>query len=260
MSLRAKIVQMDNLDWLKREAKLGNKYPLVYVDPLYDTKRIMFEGDFWFDDDVPDYMAFMTERLQLAYAILEPTGSLLVHCDQVWGHYLKVLMDRIFGRASFMNEIIWAWDYGQRATKLWPAKHNTIFWYAKNPKSYCFNGDECDRIEYMAPKMCGEAKAANGKLPTDVWWMTIVSPISYERLGYPTQKPINLLNRIVKVHSNPGDTVVDFFGGSGTTADSALLNGRNTVYVDQSAQAVYVATKRIKDRHPNVLLEIENGN
>jgi site-specific DNA-methyltransferase (adenine-specific) len=193
-----------------------------------------------------------------AYRVLAPAGSLFFHIDYREVHYCKVMLDGIFemkdkggslragsGRECFQNEIIWAYDYGARATKRWPAKHDSILWYTKDPKRYTFNLGESDRIPYMAPGLVGAEKAARGKTPTDVWWHTIVSPTGKEKTGYATQKPLGILERIVRVHSNPGELVLDFFAGSGTAGEAALRNGRAFCMVDQSAEAIQVMEKRL---------------
>ncbi|MDE1177855.1 MAG: site-specific DNA-methyltransferase [Edaphobacter sp.] len=156
------------------------------------------------------------------------------------------MLDEIFGRASFQNEIIWAYDYGARSKQKWPAKHDNILWYSKDPKRYTFNLDASDRIPYMAPGLVGAAKAARGKTPTDVWWHTIVSPTGKEKTGYATQKPLGVLERMVKVHSNPGDTVLDFFAGSGTAGEAAAKHGRNFVMIDKNRDAVRLMKRRLK--------------
>jgi len=198
-----------------------------------------------YDDRYPDYLAFLEPRLREAHRVLAPTGSLFLHIDYREAHYCKILLDEIFGRASFMNEIIWAYDYGARSKRKWPAKHDTIFWYAKDPGAYTFNFDEMDRIPYMAPGLVGREKAARGKTPTDVWWHTIVSPTGGEKTGYPTQKPLGVLERIVKVHSNRGDAVLDFFAGSGTTGEAAARHGRHYILVDSNPEAAQVMAKRL---------------
>lgn len=164
-----------------------------------------------YSDIFDDYLMFIEPRLIEAYRILKKNGSLFFHIDYREVHYCKILLDIIFGRESFMNEIIWAFDYGARSKTKWPVKHNTILWYAKDPNDYQFHLDECDRIAYMAPELVGEEKASKGKTPTDTWWHTIVSPNGKEKTGYPTQKPRGVIDRIVKVHSSKGDTIIDFF-------------------------------------------------
>ena len=166
-------------------------------------------------------MAFIEPRLMEAHRILAPDGSLFLHIDYREAHYCKVMLDALFGRECFLNEIIWAYDYGGRPKNRWPAKHDSLLWYVSDPERYTFNYEAIDRIPYMAPGLVGAEKAARGKTPTDVWWQTIVPTNGRERTGYPTQKPIAILDRIVKVHSNPGDLVMDFFAGSGTTGEAA---------------------------------------
>lgn len=170
---------------------------------------------------------------------------MFVHLDFREVHYVKVLMDSLFGRSSFINEIIWAYDYGARTKKRWPPKHDNILFYAKNPNCYTFNFDAMDRIPYMAPGLVTAEKAARGKTPTDTWWHTIVTTNGRERTGYPTQKPLGILRRLVAVHSSAGDTVLDFFAGSGTTGEAALLQGRNAVLVDDHADALRVMEERL---------------
>jgi len=161
-----------------------------------------------------------------------------------------VLLDSIFGRESFINEIIWAYDYGARATKRWSPKHDNILWYAKDPDNYTYRYDDIDRIPYMAPGLVGPEKAERGKTPTDTWWNTIVSPNGKEKTGYPTQKPLAIINRIVKVHSNPGDRVLDFFAGSGTIGESAVRLGRSAVLVDNNDEAINVMAHRLDFARP----------
>jgi site-specific DNA-methyltransferase (adenine-specific) len=165
-------------------------------------------------------------------------------------HYVKILLDEIFGRVSFMNEIVWSYDYGGRPKRRWPSKHDVIFWYAKDPENYVFEYDAIDRIPYMAPSLVGAEKAARGKTPTDVWWNTIVPTTSKERTGYPTQKPLSVLERIVCVHSVPGDTVLDFFAGSGTTGEAAAKHGRGFVLIDENVEAIEVMRVRLSAYSP----------
>lgn len=198
-----------------------------------------------YSDSFDDYMGFLDPRLREAHRLLKPDGSLFFHIDYREVHYCKVLLDSIFGRASFQNEIIWAYDYGARTKKKWPAKHDNILWYSKDPEDYVFNYDEMDRIPYMAPGLVGPEKAARGKTPTDSWWHTIVSPNGKEKTGYPTQKPRGLLDRFVKVHSNPGDSLLDFFAGSGSFGESAIVHGRNVTLIDSNTDAIDVMLNRM---------------
>ena len=171
-----------------------------------------------------------------------------VHLDYREVHYVKLMLDEIFGRASFINEIVWAYDYGARTKKRWPAKHDNILFYVKDPSNYVFNAEEVDRIPYMAPGLVGPEKAARGKLPTDTWWHTIVSPNGKEKTGYPTQKPLGILRRIVQASSRPGDVTLDFFGGSGTTGAAALELGRRFILVDENPEAMAVMARRFAGR------------
>jgi site-specific DNA-methyltransferase (adenine-specific) len=209
----------------------------------YRTERVEEAGGY--GDRFEDFLGFLRPRLEEARRVLSATGSLFFHIDYREVHYCKVMLDEIFGRQCFQNEIIWAYDYGARAKRRWPAKHDNILWYTRDPELYTFHLDECDRIPYMAPGLVGAEKAARGKTPTDVWWHTIVSPTGREKTGYATQKPLGILERIVKVHSSPGDLVVDFFAGSGTTGEAAARNGREFLLVDESAEAISVMESRL---------------
>jgi site-specific DNA-methyltransferase (adenine-specific) len=211
----------------------------------FDTTRV---GSQAFSDSFDDYLGFLEPRLSEARRVLSPTGSLFVHLDAREVHYVKVALDGLFGRGSFMNEIIWAYDYGARSTRKWSAKHDTILWYAKDPTSYTFQPAESDRLPYMAPGLVTPEKRARGKLPTDTWWQTIVSPTGKEKTGYPTQKPLAILERIVKVHSRPGDKLLDFFAGSGSFGDAADRHGREVTLVESNAQAIRIMKKRFAGR------------
>ncbi len=196
-------------------------------------------------DAFDDYTGFLRPRMLEARRILTATGSLFLHVDPREVHYAKVMLDEVFGRTCFQNEIIWAYDYGARATKRWPAKHDNLLWYTRDPERYTFELEQTDRIAYMAPALVGAEKAARGKTPTDVWWHTIVSPTGKEKTGYPTQKPLGILERIVRVHSRPGERVLDFFAGSGTTGVAARKHGRRFLLVDESEEAVRVMEQRL---------------
>ena len=189
-------------------------------------------------------MAFLEPRLRQAQRLLAPHGTIYCHLDCREVHYVKVLLDGIFGRERFLNEIIWAYDYGGRSARRWPAKHDNILVYVKDPERYTFNAGTIDRIPYMAPDLVGEEKAARGKLPTEVWWHTIVPTNGRERTGYPTQKPLGILRRIVAASSNPGDLVLDFFAGSGTTGAACLELGRRFTLIDNNSQAMQVMARR----------------
>ena len=191
------------------------------------------------------YLQFLRPRFEEAYRVLHQHGSFFLHIDYREVHYCKVMLDEIFGRESFMNEIIWAYDFGGRPKTRWPAKHDNLLWYAKTPARYTFNFDEMDRIPYMAPGLVGKEKAARGKTPTDVWWHTIVATNGGEKTGYPTQKPLGILNRIVKVHSLPGDTLLDCFAGSGTLGEAAAMHNRSSILVDNNIPAMQAMMERL---------------
>ena len=208
----------------------------------YDVERISSHG---YTDAFDDFEAFLMPRIAAALRCLTPDGSLFVHLDAREVHYVKVALDRLLGRASFMNEIIWAYDYGGRPKNRWPPKHDTLLWYARDPDAYVFDFDAMDRIPYMAPGLVTKEKAERGKTPTDVWWHTIVPTNGREKTGYPTQKPLGILERVVKVHTQPGDVVLDFFAGSGTTGDAAARNGRSFVLIDDQPAAVQLMASRL---------------
>lgn len=263
-----KIYFADNLEVLR--ALPSESVDLIYIDPPFNTgkvqkrtqlktvrsaegDRVGFQGRRYktivlgskrFCDLFDDYLAFLEPRLTEAYRVLAPHGSFYFHLDYREVHYCKVLLDTIFGRECFLNEIIWAYDYGGRPKNRWPPKHDNILLYVKNPSHYVFNARDIERIPYMAPGLVGSEKAARGKLPTDTWWHTIVPTNSREKTGYPTQKPLGILRRIVQASSRPGAVVLDFFAGSGTTGVAALELGRRFILVDNNLEALEVMAKR----------------
>lgn len=198
-----------------------------------------------YDDRFDDYWGFLEPRLLEAWRLLADDGTLYLHLDYREAHYAKVLLDALVGRERFLNELIWAYDYGAKTRKRWPTKHDTILVYVKNPQRYWFDSDAVDREPYMAPGLVTPEKAERGKLPTDVWWHTIVPTTGREKTGYPTQKPEGILRRIVQASSRPGDRVLDFFAGSGTTGAVASALGRHAVLVDHNAEAVAVMRERM---------------
>jgi site-specific DNA-methyltransferase (adenine-specific) len=248
-------------------------FTLVYIDPPFNTGRqqqrhetssvraepgaggtVGFKGQSYerirgalkhYDDAFDDYWAFLEPRLVEAWRLLADDGTLYLHLDYREAHYAKVLLDAIFGRDAFLNELIWAYDYGAKSRSRWPTKHDTILVYVKNPKRYYFNSDAVDREPYMAPGLVTPEKVERGKLPTDVWWHTIVSPTGKEKTGYPTQKPVGVLRRIIQASSREGDRVLDFFAGSGTTGAVAAALGREFVLIDQNPEAITVMQKRL---------------
>lgn len=198
-----------------------------------------------YDDRFDDYGDFLMPRLEEAWRLLADDGTLYLHLDYREAHYAKVMLDAVFGRDSFLNELIWAYDYGAKSRSRWPTKHDTILVYVKNPRTYFFDSDEVDREPYMAPGLVTPEKAARGKLPTDVWWHTIVPTTGREKTGYPTQKPEGILRRIIRASSRPGDRVLDLFAGSGTTGAVASALGRDSVLVDDNPEAIRVMRERM---------------
>jgi site-specific DNA-methyltransferase (adenine-specific) len=244
--------------------------PLIYIDPPFNTgkkqartqirtersekgDRVGFQGKRYattkigtmqYHDAFDDYYAFLEERLLEAYRLLTPNGTMYFHIDYREVHYCKIMLDHIFGRECFLNEVIWAYDYGARTKKKWPPKHDNILVYVKDPENYVFNYDDIERIPYMAPGLVGPEKAARGKTPTDTWFHTIVPTNGKERTGYPTQKPMGILKRIIQASSNRGDVVLDFFAGSGTTGDVARQLGRHFILVYNNLEALEVMARR----------------
>ena len=198
-----------------------------------------------YDDRFDDYWAFLEPRLLEAWRLLTPDGTLYLHLDYRESHYAKVLMDALFGRERFLNELIWAYDYGAKTRRRWPTKHDTILVYVKDPARYWFDSESVDREPYMAPGLVTPEKAERGKLPTDVWWHTIVPTAGREKTGYPTQKPEGILRRIIQASTRPGDRVLDFFAGSGTTGAVASALGRDAVLVDDNPDAITVMRARM---------------
>ncbi len=262
------VVHGDNADTLPLLPDAA--FRLIYIDPPFNTGRMQmrqamktvrsltgtrvgFKGQsyetikgtlFGYNDDFEDYWGFLEPRLEEAWRLLTDDGTLYLHLDYREVHYAKVLLDALFGRECFLNEIIWAYDYGGRSRRKWPSKHDTILVYVKDPKQYYFDSDAVDREPYMAPGLVTPEKVALGKLPTDVWWHTIVSPTGREKTGYATQKPEGVLRRVIQASSAPGDWVLDAFAGSGTTGAVASQLGRRFVLVDSHPDAIAVMRQR----------------
>jgi site-specific DNA-methyltransferase (adenine-specific) len=269
---RGLVIEADNLVALRQLP--AESVDLIYIDPPFNTgraqkrhvlktvrdaegDRVGFQGARYrterlaersFADSFDDYLAFLEPRIVEARRVLKATGSFYFHIDYREVHYCKLLIDQVFGRESFLNEIIWAYDYGARTQKRWPAKHDNILFYAKDPERYHFDTAEVERIPYMAPGLVGPEKAARGKLPTDTWWHTIVSPTGKEKLGYPTQKPLGVLARIIAASCPPGGLVLDFFAGSGTSGAAALAAGRRCILIDSHVEAISVMRRRFADQ------------
>ncbi|MGH3472551.1 MAG: DNA-methyltransferase, partial [Nocardioidaceae bacterium] len=263
------VVLGDNADVLP---KLPDQaFQLIYIDPPFNTgkvqqrlmlqtrrsengDRIGFGGRSYvtvetgrksYRDEFDDYLGFIGPRLEEARRLLADDGTLYFHIDYSEAHYCKILLDEIFGRDSFLNEVIWAYDYGGRPKNRWPAKHDTILVYVRDPDRYYFDQDAVERIPYMAPGLVTAEKAERGKVPTDVWWHTIVPTNGKEKTGYPSQKPEGLLRRVVQASSSPDGWVLDFFAGSGTTGAVARELGRRTVLVDNNPEALAVMQLRL---------------
>jgi site-specific DNA-methyltransferase (adenine-specific) len=262
------VIEGDNLQILKSIP--DESFQVIYIDPPFNTgreqsrnttravldesankgfsgkgyKRIL-ENVLAYDDSFADYWEFLFPRLIEAKRLLTKSGTLYLHLDYREAHYAKVLLDGLFGKENFLNEIIWAYDYGGKSKSKWPSKHDTILVYVTDINNYYFNSDAVDREPYMAPGLVTAEKAQRGKLPTDVWWHTIVSPTGKEKTGYPTQKPLGILRRIIQASSEPGDSVLDFFAGSGTTGLAAAELDRYFVLIDQNPEAIRIINQRL---------------
>jgi len=196
-------------------------------------------------DTHADYAAFLRPRLERARELLAAHGTLYVHLDQREAHRVKLMLDEVFGEQAFLNELIWAYDYGGKPRDRWPAKHDTILVYVRTPAGHHFDAEAVDREPYMAPGLAGAEKAARGKRPTSVWWHTIVPTSGRERTGYPTQKPEGIVRRMVQASSRPGGWCLDFFAGSGTLGAVCAALGRRYVLVDSNPEAVAVMAARL---------------
>lgn len=259
----------------------GEPLNLVYIDPPFNTGKVQkrsrmrtiadesgdrtgFAGKRYRTEALPsasyedsfgdDFIGFLRKRITLIHDHLAANGSFFLHLDYREVHYAKVMCDTVFGRNCFQNELIWAYDYGGRPSTRWAPKHDNILWYTKHPTEYAFDLNASDRIPYMAPTLVGAEKAARGKIPTDVWWNTIVSPTGKEKTGYPTQKPRAILDRLVAVHSQPGDLCADFFAGSGTFGETCLALGRRCILVDANEAAIDVMAQRFARHGSEVAL------
>jgi site-specific DNA-methyltransferase (adenine-specific) len=264
----------DNLELLPEFP--DESFQLVYADPPFNTgkeqrrrtlstvadpggDRRGFKGGRYrtrllaessYRDEFEDYLAFLEPRLRELRRLLRPTGTLYFHIDYREAHHCKLLLDEIFGRDRFLNEIVWAYDYGGRPKRRWPAKHDTILVYVKDRERYFFDSEAVEREPYMAPGLVTPEKAARGKLPSDVWWHTIVSPTGKEKTGYPTQKPEGIVRRIVQASTRPGDWCLDPFAGSGTLGAVAEKLGRRYVVIDSNPEAVAVMRRRLAPLSP----------
>jgi len=246
-------------------------FDLVYMDPPFNTGRRQTRrtlsvradnaGDRFgfgerryrsrllatlsYDDAFADYLAFLEPRIRRARSLLAPHGTLYLHIDYREAHYCKLLLDEVFGREAFLNELIWAYDYGGKPRRRWPAKHDTILVYVRTPGAHHFAADAVEREPYMAPGLVSAEKAARGKRPTDVWFHTIVPTAGREKTGYPTQKPEGVLRRIVAASSRPGGWCLDPFAGSGTLGAVCRALGRRFVLIDDNPTAIEVMKARL---------------
>ncbi len=249
-------------------------FDLVYLDPPFNTGRSQDRHTFRvsadeegtrtgfggrryssqllrtlsFEDGYGDYLGFLEPRLERARELLAPHGTLYFHIDYREAHYCKLLLDHIFGREAFLNEIIWSYDYGAKPRRRWPAKHDTILAYVRTPGAHHFDADAVEREPYMAPGLVGPEKAARGKRPTDVWFHTIVATNGHEKTGYPTQKPEGVLRRLVAASARPGGWCLDPFAGSGTLGAVCKALGRRFVLVDSNPVALRVMRERLSAR------------
>jgi site-specific DNA-methyltransferase (adenine-specific) len=266
----------ENLELLPRFA--SDSFQLIYIDPPFNTGRLQsretlrvvadaegertgFQGRRYrtellarssYRDRYEDYLAFLGPRLDQAHRLLAREGTLYFHIDYREAHHCKLLLDEIFTRECFLNEIIWAYDYGARSKRRWPAKHDTILVYVKDASAYFFDADRVDREPYMAPGLITPEKAARGKLPTDVWWHTIVPTNGREKTGYPTQKPEGVIRRMLQASTRPGDWCLDFFAGSGTLGAVAAQLGRRYVLIDSNPEAVSIMRARLAQARAQV--------
>jgi site-specific DNA-methyltransferase (adenine-specific) len=270
-----RILLGDSLELLPGFA--SGSFQLIYIDPPFNTgttqvrrtlravreedgPRVGFQGNRYrtqllaessYRDSFDDYLAFLWPRLEQAHRLLSTEGTLYFHIDYRESHHCKLLLDEIFGRECFLNEIIWAYDYGARTKRRWPAKHDTILVYVKDPAEYLFDTEQVDREPYMAPGLVTPEKVERGKLPTDVWWHTIVATAGREKTGYPTQKPEGIVRRMVQASTRPGDWCLDFFAGSGTLGAVAAKLGRRYVLIDSNPEAVEVMRARLNATLPD---------
>lgn len=270
----SQVIHADNMDVLPQME--SGSVQMIYIDPPFNTgkvqarqriktvrdeegSRVGYQGRRYatelldsssYRDDFDDFLGFLQPRLEEAHRLLHETGTFYFHIDYREAHYCKILLDEIFGRENFLNEIIWAYDYGARSKKKWPAKHDTILVYVKDIKKYYFDSESVDREPYMAPGLVTPEKVAKGKLPTDTWWHTIVPTNGKEKTGYPTQKPEGILRRMIQASTREGDWVLDFFAGSGTTGAVAQKLGRNYILIDENPEAINAMETRLAAIQP----------
>lgn len=255
-----RIIYKNNIEFLR--AMKSNTVDLIYIDPPFNTGRsqvrVTENKKLEYKDAFMNYSQFIQDRMVEAYRILKKDGSLLFHIDYREAPTCRFILDRLFGINNLMNEIIWHYDYGGRSKKFHPRKHDNIYWYVKDVENYTYNYDAIDRIPYMSElskQTYGEERFNKGKVPTDVWFQTIVQSTGMdgEKTGYPTQKPIKLLSRLIKIHSNKNDRVMDFFAGSGTTGEACLALDRKFLLIDSNPDAIKIMLRRFKSKDMNKL-------
>lgn len=260
---QGKIIYADNLEILK--SMPDNAVDMIYIDPPFNTGRIQKRGAnaagevLEYKDAFHDWRKFIKPRLDEAYRVLSNTGCLFFHIDYREAPIARIILDKLFGIENLMNEIIWHYDYGGRSKKFWPRKHDNIYWYVKDKDNYTYNFDAIRRVPYTSLRshqVHGEAKFRKGKVPTDVWFQTVVQTggMDKEKTGYPTQKPIKILDEIVRVHSKESDLILDFFAGSGTTGEAAYRNNRRFILIDSNKSAIKVMLNRFKDKNMRKIL------
>jgi len=245
------LIQLYHGDNLKILSSFEDEsFSLIYSDPPYGCGKSFKSRNGSFDDKLTGqaFLDWLKPRIEESKRLLTKTGSFFIHMDYHEIHYVKVLCDKVFGRESFMNEIIWQYDFGARQKTKWSTKHDNILWYAKDAKNYVFNLEQVDLIPKLAPGLpvSKNRKNPDKKLLTDVWWNTIVPTNGKERTGYPTQKPLAIVERIVKVHSNAGDNLLDPFAGSGTLGEAAAKHERKVTLIDSNIEAIEVMKRRLK--------------
>lgn len=267
---------------------LRGKVDLIYIDPPFDSKadyrtKVVLPGlnlqqkptvieqfayaDTW-EEGTISYLKMIYKRLVLMKELLSSNGCIYVHIDWHVGPYVKTILDDIFGKENFVNEIVWSYSWGIRTDSRWNRKHDTIYMYSKSAENIKFNANEvleerqvsestANRLKYKGAlikdgnKGRGDSELA---LPSDVWYIATINGMAKERLNYATQKPEALLERIIKASSNEGDLVCDFFGGSGTTAAVAERLGRRWITCDIGKPASLVMRKRFIDQEVNPFL------
>lgn len=265
MSTANRVIEGDNLAVMRDLAgELGGKVALAYMDPPFGTGRDFGAyDDRWETRDA--LVAMLRPRFEAVHALLRDDGSILVHLDHRVAHAVAMVLDELFGagdrdpresvpRAGFRNEIIWTYGLGGSSSRFYPRKHDVIFWYTKGSdwifdpptmpaRSIRLKGKQKKQLDVFAgPPSLAEIPLDGS---TDVWDVASINNMAKERTGYPTQKPLALLERFVLAHSRAGDLVLDPFCGSGTTLAAAAKHGRSAIGIDKSPEAVRIARSRL---------------